>query len=178
MEPILAHFDLPIDQMTEVARRTHSIIAGSAPLCALVDWLWKPNDLDIWFYDDRIEMVNKAYTEFLTLCGYVPDTSPAADKYNEPAYLGRTIARFYRASDPLCMGQSIQIIQTHIPVHDVINDFDLSCCMTWWDPDTNELKTHDAEATLAGVMYSLHEPVTDREKRRIRKYLCRGFVFK
>lgn len=191
MEAIFKLFNIPTDEITEVARNTESIIAGSAPLCALVGGKWDPSDLDIWYYDacdltdasyDKLKNVFKLYTELLTKYGY------KLYEKEEPSYMYTTtsssfgksvkrVNRFYNGE----IQKSVQLIITREPVTTVVKAFDLSCCATWWDPrssddSTKMIQTYDSNTTLAGIMYSMSDSMTEREKERINKYKIRGFT--
>jgi hypothetical protein len=193
MNALFKLFALPADKMNEIAAETGSIIAGSAPLCALVGGKWEPNDLDIWYHDafdlkdssshDRLNNTIKTYTEFLTENGYVLDTDKKADGYmygDSKSSFGKVVKRVYKFYRTDGLYKSVQLIITRVPVRVAIKEFDLSCCITWWEPKTAEsdekLTTHDSDMTLTGKMYSMSDEVSDREKLRIMKYRSREFT--
>jgi hypothetical protein len=194
MNALFKLFSLPADKMNEIAAETGSIVAGSAPLCALVGGRWEPNDLDIWYHDafnvkggasyDKLNNTIKSYTEFLAENGYVLDTDrKKGDSYmygDSKSSFGKVVKRVYKFYRTDGLHKSVQLIITRIPVRDAIKEFDLSCCITWWEPKTGEsdekLMTHDPDMTLAGKMYSLSDDVSDREKLRILKYRAREFT--
>lgn len=201
MDAIFKLFNIPTDEITEVARNTDSIIAGSAPLCALVGGKWEPNDLDIWYYDnydndgadepsdaryDKFKRTVELYTELLAKCGYKlcdrPDgkDEEECEDYSNLTYkfsdIVKRVYKFYNSESK----KSVQLIITYAPVVKAVYCFDLSCCATWWDPKSEDsskmLKTLDSEATLSNTMYSITDKPTDREKGRIEKYKARGFT--
>jgi hypothetical protein len=186
MEIILKQFNLPSDEMADVLRNTQSIIAGSAPLCALVNGSWIPNDLDIWFHDTytdtddknttKFQMINKTFDDFFDKYGY---KRLQINRGDISEYRNTDLIDIIRRIDIFKNddGKTIQLINTRHPVNNSIQKyFDISCCVSWWDPSLeNPLNTYDLNSTIAAKMYSLKSNLTSREKDRLKKYLSRGF---
>jgi hypothetical protein len=208
MDSIFKLFNIPTADITEVTRKTGSIIAGSAPLCAFVGGKWEPNDLDIWYYDnyegdgicdppmgsyDKLKNTIEMYTELLAKCGYKLCDRPYGkdeeerDDYTALTYkfsdIVKRVYKFYNDDNR----KSVQLIITYAHTGTAINSFDLSCCVTWWDPRKSDdpskmLQTLEPELTLSGRMYYTYDDrvghvMTDREKERLKKYEAREFTF-
>lgn len=63
------------------------------------------------------------------------------------------------------------------PLSDYIKrDFDLSCCMAYWDPATGAINHHYPEFTLKRRTVCIKPEITPKVRERIKKYEARGFT--
>lgn len=201
MEEIFKAYEIPSCSLNELLYKTKGIIAGSAPLSALLTSnkkeSFEPGDIDIWIWADRsVDGVESedhrciyttlplVYEQFLSIHGYKKNPYEiGSEGYNEADSMMSTIVRrvdkYYNKKK-----KCIQIILTKVPPIECIKTFDLSCCMTWWEPVnpagcyyTGKLYTYDPERTLNHQMYFMREKRTDRESKRRDKYdYSRGFI--
>lgn len=198
MQSILSSFQLDIHSFSELLHATGGIVAGSAALAAYVPNKFTPNDLDIWVHSDffppQIGMMPPdhpavavrhgymyLFSYFMKQHGYVEVNRPVqsdAEYTSNPVFaILRCIQRFQHSSSD----HIVQVMHCKIPVNTVLATFDLSVALTWWVPSLHPqhsegfLHTKDAAAIKFGLMYSLREATTDREKLRIKKYEERGF---
>lgn len=63
------------------------------------------------------------------------------------------------------------------PLSDYIKrDFDLTCCMAYWDPATGTIKHHYPEFTLKHRTVCIKTEMSPKVRERIKKYEARGFT--
>ncbi len=193
---ILSAFGLPPAETAELLQAHSGAIAGSAALSALTS-KFEPDDIDIWVYSDyyrngpppqrHIDAL-KSFKDFLELHGYeditaiTPQAITAAyyakQRENNKAYKIGPLSRmtshiqwFYSHARQ----KSIQVIHTFAPVSEVVKQFDLSICATWWD-GINIHSLH-MSSTLSGFMFRLRDPKNQKElHERLDKYKARGFI--
>jgi hypothetical protein len=199
MDSVLSSFHFDIVTFSELLNATGAVVAGSAALAAYIPNKFTPNDLDIWVHSDFFPPslnglappdhpgvsvrlgYNYLFAYFMKHHGYVEVDRPVqrdVEYTSNPVFaILRSIQRFQHPS-----GQIVQVMHCKVPVDNILDSFDLSVAKTWWYPSCNPkqfplgtLYTEHPESCKAGHMYSLREPVTDREKARIEKYESRGF---
>jgi hypothetical protein len=99
-------------------------------------------------------------------------------KYGSLTHTGLVISifdRYYLKTDTEHTGKSIKVITTRRPIVNIVKEFDLSVCRTWWNGELL-LGSNDLDLTICRIMYQIREPRTENEKKRIQKYKERRFT--
>lgn len=78
-------------------------------------------------------------------------------------------------------GKRMQVIVVNgrpgMPLADYIKrDFDLTCCMAYWDPSTGAIHHHYPEFTLKRRTVCIKTEMNPKVRERIKKYEARGFT--
>jgi hypothetical protein len=160
---------------------THrAILAGSAPLAAYLKEhdlpSFTPTDIDVWipprarpFLPDPVPL----FIAHLEREGYqlTHEYASTDTEYREEMTIATVLT--------LQKGQrTIQLIavEHRDPIAYIASAFDLSPCVTWWDPAEDALDTLYPADTRRRIMYRLYDATpSPRHIERIEKYLHRGF---
>jgi hypothetical protein len=205
MDSFITSYGIPFEDFSKIINETGALIAGSSALALYlqqegIDPGYKPNDIDIWIaYEEPCtcqscqkgnknpELTFTQLSSFLEEFGFKDCKKFSKDLleldskqylYSESLSGIKTVTAFKNAD-----GQEIQIIQARTSnLLDYIKyQFDLSCCVTWWDSKENTFKTHNPIKTKAKMMYNMkdkvHSELSDKELPRCEKYKSRGFTF-
>ena len=194
MEEFTASYGLPFEDFRTLMTETNGLVAGSAALALYlkqegIDPGFEPNDMDIWVEETHDtwygngrckEFANSTKVAyFLIKNGYdittKYDNSIRQDYYNTMANI-RYIFDFINPS-----GKKIQLmmIRDPNPVQYVQRHFDLTACITWWNPIENVFRTSFPGLTCKKEMQIL--PGFSKEERtlkRVEKYVARGFIIR
>lgn len=194
MEAFLASYGIAFQEFRELMSHTRGVVAGSAPLSLFLaqeglDPGFHPTDLDIWVHDNQTTYhstgaVHRSsnlllYTEFLNDNGFTVKRQfepRESDDYDNLHHISR-ILFFYNDA-----GKMVQVIFLKVAklYKYILENFDLSICMTWWDAKTDRFETMWPHETPRKEMY--HYPIKSgehgafRESARINKYKARGFT--
>ena len=195
MEAFLASYGIAFQEFRALLERTRGIVAGSAPLALFlaqegIDPGFNPSDLDIWVHDNEPSYISPGviyqhsnrhlYTELLRDNGFVVQRQfePRED-YDNLHHISR-ILFFYKES------KMVQVIFLKVSklYRYILENFDLTVCMTWWNAKTNRFETMWPLETPRKEMYhypmqslqSAQRAVIPRESVRISKYRARGFT--
>jgi hypothetical protein len=190
MESFIESYGLPFPAFRELIEETNSLVAGSAALALYlqqegIDPGFVPGDLDIWVRH-TVELISRDGSQhrpanidrvslFLIQQGYDLTTKfePKNNEDYDQLHHITHILSFVKE------GKEIQIIMVdyhnlNIYIHLY---FDLSVCMTWWNPVENSFKTSIPQSTRRKVMhFHPHMEMDERSDARIQKYIDRGFT--
>ena len=179
----------------------NGLVAGSSALAEYlkqegIDPGFQPNDLDI-FIEGFIELARDRngweivgkhmirsldkMKNFLAKYGFTENDkfgtidAPTKGYYSSLAKIQKVTS--FTNKD----GKEIQVIVIDSPklLAHITQDFDLSCCISWWDAHNNTFKTMNPETTKRKEMYIVKEVETEEQiektKLRLQKYAARGF---
>ena len=186
MESLTESYGITFNIFQEMILQTNSLVAGSTALMMYlkqegIEPGYEANDMDIFTHGlDNLEVI----TTYLVHLGYT-----ANDKFDTlPANTYKNIDGIFAVQSFMNEnGKEIQVIVINglYSVYEfVTNDFDLSCCMSWWNATTNKFRTKFPDFTLKRemfcMMYSMdtdyrENRLNDVNTKRITKYLDRGF---
>jgi hypothetical protein len=193
MESLISSYGIDFKDFQNTITSLNGLVAGSSALAEYlkqekIDPGFQPKDLDIFIpgymepYTDYI-LNNTKYMirslnimrYFLTKYGFIENT-----KFKNTFETGyeslKTIQKIvsFNNND----GKEIQliIVDCNDTTQYILNDFDLSVCISWWDSHTNCFKTINPDTTKRKEMYILEvEPDSERSNSRLQKYISRGF---
>ena len=193
MESFIETYDIDFKQFQEVIINTESLVTGSAALALYfkqegVEYNFVPSDIDIYVngHDNK-----DAMAIFLKSSGYI-----RGPKFNDLDDITLPISDYLNMTGITCIlsfvnrntGKEIQLIvlENETDVHEFIKyNFDLSCCVTWWNAEMNQFHTIDKEHTLKKELYFNmtyleinydEQHLDDRVMARFNKYIARGFT--
>ena len=179
MEAFLASYGIAFQEFRALLERTHGVVAGSAPLALFlaqegIEPGFSPSDLDIWVHDKASH--SNLYTELLRDNGFVVKRQfePQED-YDNLHHITRIL--FFHKGDKMVQVIFLKVDKLY---RYILEHFDLSVCMTWWNAKTDRFETMWPLETPRKEMY--HYPiggqraVIPRESARIDKYKARGFT--
>jgi len=187
MEAFVTSYGLPFEPFRERILSTRALVAGSSALALYlkqeeIDLSFTPNDMDIFVGTGESgtgESGKDDMVGFLLQHGYhipllsLPDRAFYATPYILDIVWLENDAR-----------ENIQII--HIDsdalLEYISEHFDLSCCVTWWEAESNHFETMYPNYTCEKQMF-ISNPITYEEYCsdtlqnvfRIHKYFNRGF---
>ena len=179
MEEFITSYGLPFAPFRDLILSTHALIAGSSALALYlkqegVDLNFKPNDMDIFVMEGKDTII-----AFLQQHGY---EMPPIGLPDEASYLIPDILDIVWLENK--ERENIQVIHvnTEMLLAHIAENFDLSCCVTWWDAVTDRFETMYPSYTRNADMF-ISNPVTYEEYCsdtmrnvfRIHKYFNRGF---
>jgi len=193
MQDIIIDYGLDFTRFREIIKTSNSIVAGSTALhCYLLqngkNPGFIPGDLDIWMEDTHsIFMENGHFNQqsntarmsmFLLQHGY--NISPSKNNENIQYANLQQIRQIFTFIHP--MGKQIQVILLAVShlLDYISNYFDLSICISWWDPITNTCDTLYPETTLEREVFVIpkEDPWPLKTCSRIEKYMNRGFTLR
>jgi hypothetical protein len=200
MEPLITSYGIDFLPFQLTVNSLDGLVAGSSALAAYlkqegIDPGFQPNDLDI-FVPGYLEHVRDArghiaagqyvikslqtMKNFLSVYGFTEnDKFGSIDELNDSYY--SSLAKIQKVTSFTNKGgKEIQVIviDSNNLINHISKDFDLSCCISWWDSSTNTFKTMDPVTTKRKEMYFVRETDTEIEektKKRAEKYSSRGF---
>ena len=183
MDRLLTTYGLPYAPFRDALQESKGVVAGSAALAVYleehhVEAGYTPNDMDVWL---PVTSSNTLLSDVLYDAGYILlRLFQHNDHYAEQI---RHVTKILTFQHP-AHSTTIQII--HVDTYDVIHrhiipHFDISVCMTWWDPILEAADTFIPEMTLKKQMLlpcMTDSCITDpqRFRARVEKYKARGFV--
>jgi hypothetical protein len=184
MEAFLASYGIAFQEFRALLERTRGVVAGSAPLALFlaqegIEPGFSPSDLDIWVHDNETSYVSTGiynnlhlYTELLRDNGFVVERQfePQED-YDNLHHITRIL--FFHKGD-----KTVQVIFLDVSklYRYILEHFDLSACMTWWNAKTDRFETMWPLETPRKEMYHYPLGPRARESARIDKYKARGFT--
>lgn len=194
MQAFLASYGISFEGFRALIDKTRGVVAGSAPLALFlaqegIDAGFSPSDLDIWVHDNETSYVSPGvvnrhsnlhlYTELLNDNGFavkrqfVPMES---EEYENLHHITR-ILFFYKGD------KMVQVIFLNVSklYRYILENFDLSVCMTWWNARTDRFETMWPLETPRKEMYrypmkSERLNAVVRGSARVEKYKARGFT--
>ena len=191
MQPFITAYGLDFPRFREIIQTSNSLVAGSAALyCYLqqkeLEPGFTPGDLDIWMEDTHSIFMESGHfnqrsnaariSQFLFQQGY--NISPVAEsnEYGDLQQIKQVLS-FINST-----GKKIQVIlvtATKLLPY-IAKHFDLSHCITWWDPVLNLCDTMYPETTLEREMFVIprDDPWPDKLYERVDKYTNRGFTLR
>ena len=178
MEAFLASYGIAFHEFRALMTQTRGVVAGSAPLALFlaqegIEPGFSPSDLDIWVHDNEGIYNNlHLYTEFMREHGFVMKRQfePQED-YDNLHHITRIL--FFHKGD-----KTVQVIFLDVSklYRYILEHFDLSVCMTWWNATTDRFETMWPLETPRKEMYHYPLGPRARESARIDKYKARGFT--
>lgn len=174
-----------VDTLCDVLTETGAYIAGSFPLCVLIDANWN-TDLDIWISTDPN---SPEYRRLMVTLMRLGIQTPLIRKSGKTIDLDPEYSRFSREIHDIVSTKrgnlDIQIINTRSPLHEIVNGFDIRFCSLAYNG--NEFLNDDEEKAIIfddvtgreiffnpGVNQTPYEWL--RSIGRVVKYYARGFV--
>ena len=182
MDALLQCYLLNKNTFLELLQKETILLSGSSALaCYLkqegIEPGFEPNDLDVWISSTDREMEEKLVT-FLQDSGYrMTHCHVENDQYVERLNGIQQVMTLELDS------KKIQVIRLSSPrslVNYVVNHFDFSVCMTWWNFEIMQFETVYSALTLQKKMFVrrsfLSQIHSARLKERLQKYISRGFT--
>lgn len=188
MEALITSYGLDFKSFNDLLIKHRAIIAGSSVLSVYLDNIFVSNDIDVWI------PCGKSLNEFLPIYkdlfkyfikyGYDDEEINKQEVTNERGTYtnlptGRAsitkVIEFYNSED-----KRIQFIFISMdPINFIKHTFDLSVCMTWYDPMSQIIKTFDEFYTKKMKMYINYDKefkdLHPKNQARVEKYISRGF---
>jgi hypothetical protein len=166
MESLITSYGIDFHAFQEIINRESLRVSGSAALAGYlkqegIEPGFEPPSIDIFIPGQR-SYDGEDMTEFLLSYGFTRTENGDVSNFNKD-------------------GKSIQVIVAddfNLKEY-IIDAFDLSICVSWWNSITNTFETFDSERTKRKEMYLM--PGTLRlpgiwQEERIQKYVDRGFT--
>jgi hypothetical protein len=188
MESFLSEYHLPFQDVQDLLRNTNALIAGSAALALYlrqegIDPGFEPADIDIWAEDTNDLVATQGsyvqrgnfyrFSNFLIKHNYniVCNAQPEHVEYQDIHCITHILSFVHPT------GKKIQVIllRTYDLKTYIVNNFDLSACMSWWNAKDNRFETRYPQQTNQKEMYYSSTIINPRETERINKYVQRGF---
>ena len=207
MEALITSYNLDFKSFNDLLIKHKAIIAGSSVLSVYLKEQSSPdqkskeqsspdlkdtfeaNDIDIWIPCgkslNQFLPIYKELFKYFTKIGYDDDEINVNEVTNEKTTYsnlptGRAsivkVIEFHNEEY-----KRIQFVFVNMPPELFVkNTFDLSICMTWYDPKTKVIKTFDEYYTKEMKMYiNYDKEIKDlhpKNQERIEKYKARGFT--
>lgn len=165
-------------------------IAGSAVLACILNEdgkvAFEPGDLDIWLpYRDTGELWKSqdALMRHIKEKGFKLTVSHRSNVYYENMCSSIDVVNEYKNAankkiNVICTKKSVTVAhgQSRFDIESYMEkNFDLTCCMAYYDPNLGECVHLHKELTLKGEMMFTLEARTHKHEARIKKYEGRGF---
>lgn len=174
------------EKFRQIIINNEAIIAGGSVLSIFGRFPMK--DLDIYVnYSNAQKLLKELY-----IFGFSPQSFHKAPAYDDSFFRKNNImARFYTSYDKSQFGiigpnrildADIMVIPDHIPLENVVTNFDLTFCQVWWDG--NKIQSFDMEdirtkkGSLNKDYVSSYLNMNTFIINRIIKYRNRGFDIK
>jgi len=189
MNSFITSFGLPAAPFKQILKTNNCLMAGSSALSLYlqqegIEPGFSPGDIDIWVEDTR-QLVGSSgayhqfgnryiFINFLVKNGFnvVYKYNPKQEDYKPLHHITEIISFMNRE------GKEVQVIllnQSNLLKY-IRENFDLSICMSWWDPINEKFENMWPEETLRKEMlYYPTQNANIRESERIEKYKGRGF---
>lgn len=177
MESFLDSYHLEFTVIQELLIQTGSLVAGSAALALYlkqegIESTLEPNNLNIWMEADDDDRV----ATYLSSMGYV-------EVEKSHSYKGIQRVQFFVHSHG---DKELHVIHCGgSPFQYVMDQFDLTCCCTWWNAAVNQFATLHPELTKQKLMFYKdyreayayeNDRCTDVQSARLSRYLEHGFT--
>jgi len=183
MERLLTTYGIPYSPFRDRLQEVRGVVAGSAALAIYleennVEAGYEPNDMDIWI---PTATPSTPLSDLFFDHGYVLlRLFKQSDHYAEQLQHITKILTFQHYTRSTTI-QVIHVDCRHVVHEHIIPQFDISACMTWWDPYQETADTFIPEMTLKKQMLlpcTTDPCITDPQRFRLRveKYKARGFV--
>lgn len=183
MNTLIESYGLPYEGFRTALQESHGLVSGSAALALYlaensVEAGFVPHDIDIWFpvRKNILPMVDFLFDHGYVLLRLHHHHVPYANHLHKLV----SVFTFTKGGyDGECYNiQLIRVEACHM-VDYVIQHFDLSVCMTWWNANEERCETFLPELTLQKHMLVSSsgggETEERRSKERMEKYTTRGF---
>jgi hypothetical protein len=184
---IRSTYGIPFRYFAQVMKQTNALCCGSVPLalylkqegvCRSVDSLFTPTDMDIFVTKDMA----KPLQDMLEDCCFTPASQYSHDDDDDDYNWNHIVEVItYENWDSPSPIQVIVVDVKYPLLAYILQAFDLSICMTWWDAKTNEFHTFDPYCTRKLQMYTVNQPDPTnipnlkKVKARMQKYKERKF---
>jgi antitoxin component YwqK of YwqJK toxin-antitoxin module len=188
MEALITSYGLDFKSFNDLLVKRNAIIAGSSVLSVYLDNAFEANDIDVWIPCSKslkeFLPIYKDLFKYFSKIGYDDDEINKTEVTNERSRYtnlptGRAsiikVLEFHNVDH-----KKIQFVFVDMHPEDFIKEtFDLSVCMTWYNPKTQTIKTYDEYYTKDMKMYINYEKeikdLHPKNQARIEKYIARGF---
>jgi antitoxin component YwqK of YwqJK toxin-antitoxin module len=188
MEALITSYGIDFKSFNDLLVKHRAVIAGSSVLSVYLNNPFVANDIDVWIPCSKslneFLPIYKELFKYFTKIGYDDEEINKNEVTNEKHRYsnlpnGRAqivkVIEFYNSED-----KKIQFVFVNtLPINFIKETFDLSICMTWYEPKTMTIKTHDEFYTKKMKMYiNYDKDIKDlhpKNKARIEKYQSRGF---
>lgn len=183
MEALITSFGLDYEEFRDQVRSRRGVIAGSSVVAEFLreagqDPGFVPGDIDVWFIHrgTRRGEYFEGLRNLLTNCNYKISYEKSAH-YSYISLDGISIVDEYVNPD----GKKIQIIavfpfESTCLAEYIRDNYDLSCCMAYWKPQSEKITHMFPEATLERRMILMNGKSGPKVEARIEKYKGRGFT--
>lgn len=199
MEALITSYGLEFKSFNDLLIKHRAIIAGSSVLSVYLKEQSSPdqrfnntfvaNDIDIWIPCNKslntFLPIYKDLFKYFAKYGYDDEEINKKEVTNETTKYtnlptGRMsitkVLEFYNSED-----KRIQFIFIDMnPIHFIKTTFDLSICMTWYEPKTQTISTLDEQYTKEMKMYINYDKelkdLHPKNQARVEKYTSRGFT--
>lgn len=190
MKDLTTSYGIDFNDFQDLMLNAQAIVAGSAALAGYlkekgIDPGFEPNDMDIfipgcvWTYD---YLILEDFENLLVSSGFIYSDKFTASNYDSLTSID-SIMCFTKDDKEI----QLIIIKCSQIVDFIIKDFDLSICITWWDPSKYKLdgcggfETIDFVVTEQKKMYRTRATLESewaivKRDLRIQKYESRGFT--
>ena len=188
METFLKSYGIDFPSFHSLMLNSNAIVAGSSALALYMKQHGKnpeyvPNDMDIWVQETHsivkigehyVQYTNeRLFTNFLISQNYELTQVSNTELYSIPHI--QRILHFQNDTNHI-----VQIILVRDPnlLAYIVDYFDLSICITWWNAQLNTFESKYPPLTLENIMFYNCFPSDDcsRFYKRIEKYKGRGFT--
>jgi hypothetical protein len=197
MNSMITSYNIDYSTFKNIISETGAIVAGSFALAGYlkqegIEAGYEPGDMDIFIYggqfcnschtyhedrndDNIIKLISFIESNGYKDCrkvdsfGIIPKDE---DYYNSISKIVN-VASYINNS-----GKEIQIIAIGVKdiIHHIKTDFDLTCCVSWYDASTNTFQTLKPLLTKNKQMSIIRDIPDDKTLARIEKYKLRGFI--
>lgn len=173
------------DSFKQLIQDYEAVVAGGSVLCALHEM--PIQDFDIYVHQSKVHafLSNLCSLEVMTQSDY--HSCPAYDEsfMRRNHIMGRfhLVTRYSRYVRHRNVGPrnsfDIMVIPDHIPLKQVVTNFDLTFCQVWWDGHrldaTHVVDIRSKHGSLQSDYLSMYVDCNVFTCKRIQKYLKRGF---
>lgn len=168
MESIITAYGINFEHFKDLVLTHSLIVSGSVALAGYmkqndIEPNFTPNDIDIFMCGD----IN-AVCEFMKRYGY----EESETIYDTSCDYMSNIIDVYTLENG---NKQIQLILVNEPKQYMANNFDISVCVSWWNPVRNVFETYDPYTSCQMNMYLLNDNPSEATMSRIYKYRIRGF---
>lgn len=188
MEALITSYGLDFKSFNDLLVKYKAIIAGSSVLSIYLDNVFTANDIDIWIPCSK--SINAFLPIYKDLVKYFAKYDYDDEEVNKTEV---TNERSKYTNLPTGRASIIKVLEFHNkdekrvqfifidmnPIIFIKQTFDLSICMTWYNPKTQTIETYDKIHTNSMEMYiNYNKEIKDlhpKNQARVEKYISRGF---
>ena len=175
MEQLITSYGVDFITFKLIIKRRAFIITGGVALASYlkqeeIDYDFNSHTIDIFVQEHCIDDIDEL-SHFLISQGFT-----VTYKYLDHGCVNRPYITMFTKNEKYI--RLISVDCTNLKQY-IIDAFDLSICITWWDADKNIFETLTPEYTKRKEMYIMYTSIESPETYldiRIELYTCRGFT--